>query len=229
MVCKCESALKLPFIFFAKNDRYFPFAFESNFTLKRHMKKFHKGSSVCDSEVGSVSNKEKSKFSCDKCPLIFASNFTLKRHMHKLHMGSSERITYFKNHFMSRAQLFKDKGETIVAIRSPELIKESQEDVFKNMNSIIGDLITEAISQSKNETELMCKKILLEILDVQFKPEPKIKCPKCEKGFYTYRGYKMHYMHDHNSKNRFYCNQCHYFLVLEVNYRHIKYTYMNRP
>ena len=61
------------------------------------------------------------------------------------------------------------------------------------MNSIIGDLITEAISQSKNETELRCKKILLEILDVQFKPEPQIKCPKCEKGFYTYIGYKMHY------------------------------------
>ena len=82
------------------------------------------------------------------------------------------------------------------------------------MNSIICDLITEAVSQSKNETELMCKKILLEILDVQFKPEPKIKCPKCEKGFYTYRGYKMHYMHDHNSKNRFYISI--YWLGLNI-------------
>ena len=85
---------------------------------------------------------------------------------------------------------FDTKFEVVEAVT--EQMTQDKIDLQLTMNNIILDVITKATKIVANERESICREILLEILDEQFKPKPKIMCPECEKEFYSYRGYKMH-------------------------------------
>ena len=149
--------------------------FANNFSLKRHMQTFHKvDSSSSSSSVSSKNINKKNNYSCTKCPLRFASNYSVKRHMHTIHKVTSDndnRIIHYKDHFMTRVnentenkfEIKEDKSVTVP-------MSQDKSDLCENMNSFLKDVISKAVNIAEEEKKKMCKSVLLDILEEQFKP-----------------------------------------------------------